>query len=88
MILKDFKKDMTIKKPINYNKEEFICSYNSGHCDNTSKKLWSKDKLINYGKLPNKKYMVKLENGTTVHFGDKRYQQDIGTVQESVRILI
>ena len=23
----------------------------------------------------NKKYMVKLENGTTVHFGDKRYQQ-------------
>ena len=58
MILKDFKKDMTIKKPINYNKEEFICSYNSGHCDNTSKKLWSKDKLINYGKLPNKKYMV------------------------------
>lgn len=58
MILKDFEKDMTIKKPINYNKEEFICSYNSGHCDNTSKKLWSKDKLINYGKLPNKKYMV------------------------------
>ena len=23
----------------------------------------------------NKKYMVKLENGTTVHFGDKRFKQ-------------
>ncbi|MBT4950611.1 MAG: FAD-dependent oxidoreductase [Pelagibacteraceae bacterium] len=58
MILKDFKKDMTIDKPKNYNKYEFICSYDSGQCSDNDKKLWSKDKLITYGKLPNNKYMI------------------------------
>ncbi|MDG1966569.1 MAG: FAD-dependent oxidoreductase, partial [Flavobacteriaceae bacterium] len=58
MILKDYGKAMTIKQPKNYNKNEFICSYNSGECNEKDKKLWSKEKLISYGQLPNKKYMI------------------------------
>ena len=58
MILKDFKKDMTIEKPKNYDRNEFICSYDSGECFKSDKKLWSKEKLISYGKLPNNKYMI------------------------------
>ena len=58
MILKDFHKDMTIDKPKNYDRSEFLCSYSSGECPQTDKKLWSKDKLISYGKLPNNKYMI------------------------------
>ena len=58
MILKDYEKAMTIKQPNNYNKNEFICSYNSGECNEKDKKLWSKEKLISYGQLPNKKYMI------------------------------
>ncbi|MDB9788016.1 FAD-dependent oxidoreductase, partial [Flavobacteriaceae bacterium] len=58
MILKDFGKNVTITKPKNYNRQEFICSYSSGECDKKVKKLWSKEKLISYGKLPNKKFMI------------------------------
>ena len=58
MILKDFKKNMTIEKPKNYDRNEFICSYDSGECFKSDKKLWSKEKLISYGKLPNNKYMI------------------------------
>ena len=58
MILKDFKKNMTIEKPKNYDRNEFICSYDSGECFKRDKKLWSKEKLISYGKLPNNKYMI------------------------------
>jgi hypothetical protein len=58
MILKDYGKAMTIKQPNNYNKNEFICSYDSGECNEKDKKLWSKEKLISYGQLPNKKYMI------------------------------
>lgn len=58
MILKDYQKDMTIDKPKNYDRNEFICSFDSGECAQTDKKLWSKDKLISYGKLPNNKYMI------------------------------
>ncbi|MDG2485170.1 MAG: FAD-dependent oxidoreductase, partial [Flavobacteriaceae bacterium] len=58
IILKDFGKPMTINQPKNYNKNEFICSYDSGECNEQDKKLWSKEKLISYGQLPNKKYMI------------------------------
>ena len=58
IILKDFGKPMTISQPKNYNKNEFICSYDSGECNEQDKKLWSNEKLISYGQLPNKKYMI------------------------------
>ena len=58
MILKDYNEDVTIKKPLNYSREEFLCSYDSGECEESDKVLWSKDKLISYGKLPNDRYMI------------------------------
>ena len=58
MILKDYGKSMTINQPKNYNKNEFICSYDSGECNEQDKKLWSSEKMISYGQLPNKKYMI------------------------------
>ena len=58
IILKDFGKPMTINQPKNYNKNEFICSYDSGECNEQDKKLWSSEKMISYGQLPNKKYMI------------------------------
>ncbi|MDG1343547.1 MAG: FAD-dependent oxidoreductase, partial [Flavobacteriaceae bacterium] len=58
LILKDFGKPMTINQPKNYNKNEFICSFDSGVCNEKDKKLWSNEKLISYGQLPNKKYMI------------------------------
>ena len=58
MILKDFEKDVTIQKPKDYNREEFICSYNSSECLNSEQKLWPKENLISYGRLPNGKVMI------------------------------
>ena len=68
MILKDFGKNMVITEPKNYDRKEFICSYDSGECDKKVKKLWSKEKLISYGELPNKKYMINWPiNGNDYH---------------------
>jgi hypothetical protein len=58
MILKDFKKDVTINKPVNYNRDEFLCSYDSNECTSSDLKLWPKEDLISYGKLPNEKFMI------------------------------
>ncbi|MED5354550.1 MAG: FAD-dependent oxidoreductase [Bacteroidota bacterium] len=58
MILKDYGKDVTIPIPANYNRDEFICSYESKECYDTELKLWPKESLISYGKLPNGKYMI------------------------------
>tara|TARA_B100001996_G_scaffold106413_1_gene80178 strand:- start:13486 stop:15336 length:1851 start_codon:yes stop_codon:yes gene_type:complete len=58
MILKDYGKDVTIPIPINYNRDEFICSYDSNECYDTELKLWPKESFISYGKLPNDKYMI------------------------------
>lgn len=58
--LKDFGKgaDKTIKKPKNYNKEEF-----AGCCDVSDPATFNKDnndcfKMLTYGRLPNNKFMI------------------------------
>lgn len=58
--LKDFGKgaDKTIKKPKNYNKEEF-----AGSCDVSDPATFNKDnndcfKMLTYGRLPNNKFMI------------------------------
>lgn len=60
-ILKDFGigKDCTIVKPANYNPMEFDCCCNE-FCSNNSKLTSnvSAQKMLNYGKLPNNKYMI------------------------------
>jgi len=60
LTLKDFGKgtDKTIKKPKNYNKEEF-----AGCCDVSDPATFNKDnndcyKMLTYGKLPNHKFMI------------------------------
>ena len=58
MILKDFGKDVTIDKPLNYDRKEFLCSYDSNECFKSDHKLWPKENLISYGTLPNGKVMI------------------------------
>lgn len=59
-ILKDYRKDVTIPKPEGYDPNEFACSCENLLCTNPNplNVLWSKDKMITYGKLPNNKYMI------------------------------
>lgn len=60
MVLKDYGRDMTIARPDNYNAELFACACDNALCKTPKEKdrLWSREKLITYGELPNKKYMV------------------------------
>jgi len=60
MILKEYDKDMTIAKPQGYNPALFYCSTTNDKCISPKEKnrLWSPEKMITYGKLPNKKYMI------------------------------
>ncbi|MDG5799156.1 FAD-dependent oxidoreductase [Marinilabiliaceae bacterium ANBcel2] len=61
VILKDYGEDadMTIEKPENYDPAPFICSC-EGICDQDtiSRTLWECDHMINYGRLPNDRYMI------------------------------
>lgn len=59
-ILKDYGKDVTIAKPEGYDPNEFACSCENPLCKspNPLSVLWTKDKMITYGKLPNNKYMI------------------------------
>ncbi len=60
MILKEYDKDVTIEKPDGYNPSLFYCSTISKKCVTPKEKerRWSPEKMITYGKLPNKKYMI------------------------------
>jgi hypothetical protein len=58
-ILKDYgiNADKTIPKPEGYLAEEFYKTC-AGKVSSSDRPLWSKDKMITYGKLPNGKYMI------------------------------
>ncbi|MGM0377509.1 MAG: FAD-dependent oxidoreductase [Bacteroidota bacterium] len=60
-ILEDYGEDadMTIPRPENYDPEPFYCTC-EGICDSDTidRKLWPCDEMIEYGKLPNDKYMI------------------------------
>lgn len=60
MILEDYGRDMTIKKPKDYDPELFYCSSQSENCQKESmiRTLWPKDSLLSYGRLPNGKVMI------------------------------
>lgn len=59
-ILKDYGKDVTIPCPEGYNKGEFACACASPVCITPKEpdRVWSKEMMITYGKLPNNKYMI------------------------------
>ena len=60
MILKDYGVNKTIPKPETYNASLFYCTAQSPNCTNPKpgQTVWSKDKMMTYGKLPNGKYMI------------------------------
>ena len=58
MILKNYNKNVKIKKPINYDPSEFYCSTASINCPKSDKALWSPKQMMNYGELPNDKIMI------------------------------
>lgn len=60
MILKDYGVDKTIPKPTGYDASLFYCTAKSDNCTNPKpgQTVWTKDKLMTYGKLPNGKYMI------------------------------
>ena len=60
-ILKDFGEgnDMTIPRPAGYDPTVFYCTC-AGRCsqDSVDRKLWDCNHMMEYGRLPNKKYMI------------------------------
>lgn len=59
-ILKDYGKDVTIQRPEGYDSTEFACACASPICITPKEphRLWSKEMMLTYGKLPNNKYMI------------------------------
>lgn len=59
-ILKDYGKDVTIARPEGYDPSEFACSCANILCVTPKEpnRVWSKDMMMTYGKLPNNKYMI------------------------------
>ena len=58
VVLKEFNKDVTISKPLSYNKEEFICACEKLCPDKKMPRLWDCDKMKTYGQLQNGKFMI------------------------------
>lgn len=58
--LKDYGKDVTITKPEGYDANHFACACKNPLCVSPMEKnrVWSAEEMMNYGKLPNKKYMI------------------------------
>lgn len=61
-ILKDYGEgaNVTIEKPADYDPEEFACSC-IGYCPDSTNTL-SCEQMLDYGKLPNQKYMINWPN--------------------------
>lgn len=59
-ILKDYGVDVTIPEPEGYYPGEFACACENPFCKTPKEpnRVWSKDMMITYGKLPNHKYMI------------------------------
>lgn len=62
MVLQDFgdEADKTIPRPANYDPSFFYCACKSNDCTNPKEgqKVWDCQSMLNYGKLPNNKYMI------------------------------
>lgn len=59
-VLKDYGKDVTISRPEGYDSKIFACACANPLCLSPKEpaRLWSKEMMISYGKLPNHKYMI------------------------------
>lgn len=59
-VLKDYGRDVTIEKPENYDPSHFACAAINDLCISPKEpdRMWPKNDMITYGKLPNNKYMI------------------------------
>lgn len=60
MILKDYGRDMTIERPADYDSMLFACACENEICrtPKEANRLWSKQMMMTYGRLPNGKIMI------------------------------
>lgn len=60
MILKDYGRDMTIERPAEYDSTLFACACDNAicHTPKETNRLWSKQMMMSYGRLPNGKIMI------------------------------
>ena len=60
MILKDYGRDMTIERPTDYDSTLFACACDNAICKTPKEanRLWSKQMMMSYGRLPNGKIMI------------------------------
>ena len=60
MILKDYGRDMTIERPADYDSTLFACACDNAICKTPKEanRLWSKQMMMSYGRLPNGKIMI------------------------------
>jgi FAD dependent oxidoreductase len=58
VVLKEYNRDVTISKPLNYKKEDFICSCEQLCPDKKMERLWDCDKMKTYGQIQNGKFMI------------------------------
>lgn len=60
MVLKDYGRDVTIPEPEGYDPAVFACCCANDLCINPKEphRVWPRDMMITYGKLPNGKYMI------------------------------
>ena len=60
MILKDYGRDMTIERPADYDSTLFACACENEICrtPKEANRLWSKQMMMTYGRLPNGKIMI------------------------------
>jgi len=58
--LKDYGHDVTIPEPDDYDPDEFACTAINDRCVNPkeSDRMWPADYMMQYGRLPNGKYMI------------------------------
>lgn len=59
-VLKDYGRDVTIKRPKGYNPADFNCCCINPLCvtPKEADRMWSSEKMMTYGKLPQDKYMI------------------------------
>ncbi|WP_418982478.1 FAD-dependent oxidoreductase [Alistipes sp.] len=60
LILKEYGHDVTIPRPAGYDPSRFACCCINPHCVSPKEphRMWSAEKMITYGRLPNGKYMI------------------------------
>lgn len=59
-ILKDYGKDVSLQEPKGYDPSHFACAVINDLCVSPKEpnRMWDKEMMITYGKLPNNKYMI------------------------------